>query len=515
MKYVKIPSRDSAPYSATNNRVRFTIPEGNYDLSKSYFLFYSQINLTGGSADAIYDVSPVYSETGNGYAGIRPALPNYAFVRNCKMRTSKNAKLSEDIRRVDSLRTNLQPYTRSSTELELSELESVFSGVDKYNRSNNCFIRKNHLGSQKSQYLEAPVIVPFDLFESGKGMYSSDNGDIDVTLELNLNKIQLATTTIPGPPPVVHVSIEPLANEFNILTIGNGTTDASGNLDNLTITSQVLPDNIEAIPYYVGQQVRVQSATATSDETVIITNINYNTSTNLVSLTFDGNIVNGGTASSPITDFNLSNPDTPNLPTSGSLTVNYAEVVMYNLMDNKPQQPKVLSTWSTEEVTLGGTITNYQRVFDVEPNAVNAFFVLTDNDMTAQPRGIDKFRIRVNNEDVTDRDVNVNDNGALAATTGNNIKSPEGLYYTSLLDTFTNMGLRFVNMNERIKYLGDKTGAGHRHSLDKSRLKLSVVPVPLFVSNQYKLVQINVDCSTTAGHGFNKVILFKQVIRQL
>lgn len=270
------------------------------------------------------------------------------------------------------------------------------------------------------------------------------------------------------------------------------------------------------------------AATGAITATRIISAIAYDDATKTQTLTFNSNLVTGLPSGKVLTvvPAEINTGSTPNeannvgvLPvkpnnadpgtgviTGAKLQVDMAEIVLRKL-GAVPKMPAQLNymSWSTEEFTSNGAQTNFQRMFQLEPNAVNVFMMFPSNDLFSIKDGFDNYRLRLGgpggNQDLTDRDVKVG--GALGMQ-----KDP--LYYDRLSMTMLNAGYPMKSMLEQnMNVIQVETGTDVNRRDDAGNLTIVANPVP--ATPYEKLLQVNMNFA--AGKGLSELALFKQVMR--
>ena len=182
--------------------------------------------------------------------------------------------------------------------------------------------------------------------------------------------------------------------------------------------------------------------------------------------------------------------------TNATLDVTRAELVLKKVA-NPPKPPNQLSymSWSTEQIN-GNASTNFQRMFSIEPSAVNVMLMFPKNDLFSQNTDLQSYRLRLNNEDLTNRDISV--------------ASPrDPLYYDRLGMSLLNAGYPFSNAYEQnLNCNANPTDGG----ATISDYKLTLVSNPLPITAGDKLLQVNL---TLNGGGLEQLVLFKQNIKTI
>lgn len=240
-------------------------------------------------------------------------------------------------------------------------------------------------------------------------------------------------------------------------------------------------------------------------------------------VTFDTDIgdFSNATAGSISLDDLYCNPQTAvSLPIYGTIKVEMAELVLHKL-GNPGKTPNKLQymSFSTEQFTT--TLQqNFQRMFQLEPEAVNVLIMFPSGNadlfsnmttFTADLAGgsryqIDKFRLRLDNDDLMNR----------------NVKPYDPLYYDRLNMTFMNMGYKLRNVHEwasRIWLDPQLNPETQRDTYNvtanqkNGALRSLIISNPVPATKQEKQLQVNIDCK--ANYGIEKLCLFKQVMRSV
>ena len=178
-KIIKLQSKQGGPFTATNNLLSFTIPDdGVYDFSSSYIDLSSEILVTPDTGGAgIYNPTLRYQTNDL-------ELSNAAFVRHARLSTQRGGLL-EDVQRCDILRTNLDNYTRTISDVESVGYKSVYQVNDKTKMQYSIWRDLKGLGEVESRNVQAPVQIPLkSLFSLGNmremPMQKMGRGTIDL-----------------------------------------------------------------------------------------------------------------------------------------------------------------------------------------------------------------------------------------------------------------------------------------------------------------------------------------------
>lgn len=479
---VKYQAMESGPFTRNNNIVHFDVPnDGVYDLMNSYVEFNSEV-VVDGNDNAVYNMQLVDSNNRE------RCLYNVSLVKNCNMVSSKYGRL-EDIREVRTLRSTLNEYTLSTSEKNSLEYASINQKADASRLSYSLFTELYCLGNTQSKYKNFPIRVKLSqLFNLGRVRQfpSSVMGRTRITIELGLDNIDVEQI----------LSFQTQQNNEvlceDVVNVTNPTT--------LTTSGKYYKE--EDIPFYTGQYLQI-SASPEHDEKIngkkrIIKSIEWVSSgadKYKVKLTFTEKL-NDTSGDVDSEDIGLKI-----VPwTSAEFKVNFAEIVLRKVGNPGPL-PSVFEyeTYTVEEFN-GNQSTSLSRMFQVENNCKN-LYIMFPNNLYSINRNIDKFRLRVNNEDLTDRDVHVQ-----SATRDNR----DPLYYDRIAMSLSSSGLKLKNLLESVPNNTAKDSSSDIYQDRNNRLLL--VCNPLQLSDREKLLQVNID-SGTSTNGVERMILYKEVRR--
>lgn len=128
---------------------------------------------------------------------------------------------------------------------------------------------------------------------------------------------------------------------------------------------------------------------------------------------------------------------------AGTLNFESAELVLRKLNQNvkAPSELNYL-TWSTEQFTANNE-KDFQRMFQLEPEAVNVFMTFPDHDLFSRNGDLKSFRLRLDGEDLVDRDILVDEEN-----------SRDPLYYDRLSMTMLNSMIPLNSLSEQNESVG-------------------------------------------------------------
>tara|TARA_R110002096_G_scaffold292802_2_gene487248 strand:- start:4894 stop:6498 length:1605 start_codon:yes stop_codon:yes gene_type:complete len=532
-RVIKINSNQGGNFSASNNLIDFRIPDdGVYDLSKSYINIVSNCVQTS-ARDGFDGGNGVYVPLigflqDDGTTANPNVMPNVALIKNCSMRNS-NVGVIEDIRRCDILRTNLQAYTLSDNDKMTAQRKQLVQTFTKSRNKNSIYRELHKEGSDESRNIEAHIRIELkDIFNFGSiSAYDTQKyGKTDIHLECNFDKLSVSqylpnNATWSGDNDLIKKNLgvditgpNVLGSDRRHIILGTGNT-----------TNQTKYNRLDDCQFWVGQKVSVTlthslgNGPAGNRFTAGVANIPkriveiyYNRGDNNVN--FPG--VNVGNicivldsaldttagigpmgTTETITNITMLGVNT----TANTLTFDTAELVLEKVVNPpKIQYPIKYTSWTTEEQNAEGQAV-FNRQLTLEPNVIN-FLAFQPSDILSLSGNIRSYRLRLNNEDLTNEDVH-------CVGTGGVKNQADGLYYDRLVMTMANAGINVKNLLE-VGRRTDKNTGGYGDQFVNDIVTISN-PIP--ASNDNQLLQVNIqgEPGTTLG----KLCFFKNVLKQI
>lgn len=491
-KFIKINSVQGGDFTTAQNLVDFHIPSGMgiVNLRDSYINLNVKVNVaesnTDGGGVGIYCAGVNWKK---GAGTDNPHFTNTAIVKNCNVRSALKGQI-ENIRRIDQLSQLLATYGRSWEEqqsysyLKANQVRGAINGEQW-----TLYREINKTGTTTSRDLDiCPVQISladmFDFCRSASECDLSKTGDLRFHLELNLDKLEPVQRMVSAD------DIPELAEKIKMDDI-----TVEGDVNAVT-TFIHYTDGLTTSPFYVGQKVAISAtgqggATTPVNETRIITAISQSETDSTLTLTFNSSWANVGSGQSYDTvtvtpvGFDVAN---------SALEVNMAEIVIKRVGNPVGIDEIVYDTFSTEQ-TNGLGQTSFQNMYQVEADATNVLIAFPDDntDLVSSNENIESFRLRINNEDATDREVEVD--------------SP--LYYDRLNMTLGNMGYRLKNLTQNY---GVSNATQWSDNFSQDGAETVVIANPLFQTEREKNLQVNIEAK---GTGVKKLTLFKQRPRTL
>lgn len=488
--FVKYQSRQGGSFSATQNLVDFSVPpSGVYDLSDSFVQINYDLEVTEdstGGGEGVYDMNVRWATTDT----FHPHFDNVAVVKNASLDCSSKGRI-ENLRRVDQLRQNIAYYDKTRMEgideayVNVNQIESPI------NRQSFGTSRQfNKEGAVKSQAVApAPLQVRLsDIWEFCRAPeYDTDKaGETRLHLELNLGKLE----------PFIKLPTQyETAGQCSFV---DNTTQTAGN-NAVTVGSMITGTatptkftSLEDSPYYVGMKVLI-SATGTggapspAGTAAVVSSITWDRDTGAITLTFEQNWAAALGAGEAYTDISCTFASA-----TAVLLFSSAELVLKRKGSPEGLGQIEYNTYSTEE-TNGNGLTNFTNLYTVEPEA-NAVVIFTPDGadgLLSHNSDITKYRLRLNNEDLTDRDIDVD--------------SP--LYYDRTAMTLNAMG---SGLSNTLQNSGVSDATVWTNTYNKTTNSLNFIGNPLFQTSSTKLLQVNIEAG---GTGVKALSIFKQLPR--
>ena len=484
-KIIKLNSIEGGPFTTSQNRMTFEIPgNGVYDLSESYINLNFRVTATENdpaTGTGVYPVDIRWDAVDNTAAPAdleTPAFHNVSLIKNARISTANQGQV-ENIRRVDQLKALLAPYT-TSVEEELSRsYHAASQAVQPRNGAANrwtLYQEINKVGSVPSRVNEnARVMIPlrdvFDFCFQADEFDGSRAGTTTIHCELNIDKLNAV------------YSVEDFSNLSDFEDI---TTDG----DKTEFTTKAKFSNLEQSHYFVGQKISINGTinAAPSNNPRVISSIVWNdTGADEGKLTITVSAPIAVPAGQTFTGISGVKVD----PAAVAFELNFGEVIVTQKAMAKSNADDIeYSTFSTEQGN-GNGLTSFQRQYQVEPesDAVLISFPAGDDKLVSSKdtTNVTDFRLRLDNEDLTDRNVTV--------------EAP--LYYDRINMTLVQMARRLKRLTESA---GNTTAGAGMGGVDEIPV-LSIMS-PLVQKPREKLLQVN-----TEGAAINEIVLFKHLPR--
>ncbi len=485
--YVKI-SANQQQFSDNLNLVDFTIPEGmTVDLSKSKVLVNVVPSITQPTANLPGDdgracAFEVGFQVEDGASKDLNPPTSAVLVREAFIKGSKIGQI-ENLRRVDILRTGLAQYEKDIDEKRSNWkncLKPVSAGLS---ARASCNVNYVNTGTTLSTALPStdisiPLNEVFDVCNAEA--YSTDKyGQTQIHLRMNFENLKIVSLNTEEADAVAPVMDSGTFGAFTTIT---------ATADNTAITSatsnKATNDPETQFPFYVGQRVVCNVTLAGGgavDRFRRIESISYNSTTGFSTINFTDSL--GSINDTQTCVFNSVKP-----APSGGLAYSIDNVQLeLKLTDESPPDNIQYSTYSTEEDSFAN-ITEKIKTYQVEAEADNLLLALTNGSI--YPRNqVDKYRIRVNNMEMSNNDVNIN--------------TPE--HYDNINKLFLNMDLELKDISE--KAINQNKTKKKNTDLDQT---LALIGTPLPITQNMKSVNIK-----TSKANSNTLVLFKRMIKTI
>lgn len=258
--------------------------------------------------------------------------------------------------------------------------------------------------------------------------------------------------------------------------------------------------NIDDSPWAIGQTVRVESNKAGAG---VVQNATYFTIVNIerntaagghpgaadderLVLTLNGNWDSGAAAYTAIFIYDLDNTATNNL---AELCKGVELTAVVN-NESASNAPLVYTTYLSQEDSYPASA-RIQRNYEIPANCKNVYVMF--NTYTVSRETLDKYRVTIDNEEITNRSVEVN--------------SP--LHFDLIQQTFMNAGDQIHAIANKINILNTSSVAGDN---DGKELKIIAFPVPFKPVSQ----RLNLELEAVAGSTLlGQHVIFSEVVRKI
>lgn len=479
------------------NLLDFDIPEGDVlDLSKSHVNLICQVANSSDADAALVGPNAVYNlaiSLNKGNTVTTEYVPAVGVIKNAIMSSQRQGRL-EEIRDCNVLRVNQHNYDKTQGKRDAEQLNSFMPcgssnemGYGGISPMIQCSATTSALDtSTPARYEEKEIRIPLkSIFNLGsvQMLDTSRTGPLRVHLELDKSRL------------AVNNARDNFDKDW--YEVGGGGAENGKCLDvNVagpltTLTLDVVrnaADFARECGFYIGMPVtlrggaQIDGGAAMGGTVRSVTDITYDTTTSKVKITVNTSYgsISGGAAGAVGFVLLPSNATTP------SFSLDRAEIVLRAKSGvSQSDLPDSYSyTTYTSEHDNGGANLTMKRQFEVESNAINCVLVpQKTSDSLYGDQELAKYRVAVNNENMTNRDVFNN----------------TSLYYNELSRGFLNQG-------KEIKSLTEGTQSILKAVTTRD---INAIHQPLPLSDKMKLVEFELEAK--AGETINDFILFKEV----
>ena len=490
LKYTLLPSVQAGPFSNSNKMIDLDIPENHMcDLSQSFVQLECMVQPTGDVAGLVANLC-VRNPTNAAYTPM-----NVDLIKNCNLVSATKGKL-EDIRRCNVLAHNLAEMTQSSVK-KLSTVDSLYQvhGNDS-DILLSPFVEFHKVGSVPSAYINTHLRIPLSQLVQLGSMTAFDTSKFGRTrlhLELeDLSKLQVY-------------------QQLLLDSVGDNSTVSLVPANDITSgTTVVLTapyDSLEISPWYVGQRIVISAIAppATTSATVgtyTITAIAYAEDTGIVSLTID-TAIPALAGTSVYGTVRVQEFKSATTTSNGTITILGAKLGLCTVDGSKAESPNELNylTFTSEEYSVGAQ-SFMNKVFEIEPECVNAFLMFNNSFILSTNNDITSYRLRCDNVDLFDRDI------FIGYSAGANKTTNDPSHYEMVNKTFKNAELPLKSLVAS-NVVRTSIAPSTKTAL-ASNILMICAPVPMTSST--KKYQVNLEAKDiTIGN----VILYKQVVRNI
>ena len=485
-----LQSVQGGPFNNSSRMIDIDIPAGHIvDMSKSFI----QIECSITPNYAYFPTGVSNLVVSNIVSTVTPM--NIDLIKNASLTSSTKGKL-EDIRRVNVLSHNLLELSKSTSN-KMSTIDSLYQVFNYDNKIKlSPFVEFKKTGSINSNYRSVYLRIPMShLFQLGLDSAFDTNKlgttrihlELDNLLNLEVNQVVLSTPLqrIAGPAP----STGPY-------TIASGSS----------FTMAYVYDSLDQVPFFVGQSVTLTytpTGGAVTNEDVTINALSFNEQTGILSVTTSKDFP----VVANVTYGSISMKEYEPVGTNADGTFNILTAQLGLTVNNGPSQSSnelQYYTFTTEEYNVGGQ--NFMnKVFEIEPECINTFLMQYANNsanLLSNGVNIKSYRLRIDGNDVVDRDINVN------TLTASNTYLNDPLHYELVNRTFVNASMNLNNLTG-VNINTDAQTLTNRFTSPNNQVFVICSPTP--ITQNSKKYQVNLNSSSA----INNVVLFKQVVRSL
>ena len=481
---IKFNSVQGGPFTISQNRINFNIPsDGVYDMSEAYINLNVKTEITESSTTEGVGVYVNKIKLGAEVDGQQPNLDNVQLVKNAILRTERQGSI-ENIRRVDQISNVLSLYNnsvldvRGKSVLNATQLNTNF-GFGQFSLESDI----NKLGVVKSKQNDiTPIKIMlkdiFDFCHQAVEFDTTKTGAVSLECELNIDKLSVEST-----------------NDSTDWADGidDEWADATVEGDANEIKTNWIMTNLSQSPYYVGQKLNITATGAggapnIADVPAVISSIEWVDSgadKGKLIIQFENKWgdIGAGQSYTAISVATVA-------PSAVSIEANFGELVLLKLNKMSSEFDEIeYSTFSTEQDN-GNNLKSFQKQYQIEGDAdcVVVAFPSADNELLSINQHIIDYRLRLNNDDLTDRDIE--------------LESP--LHYDRINMSMTQMNLKLKNLSEN---RGTVKDMDLFTNLQDSEVQQQSIMSPLVQTPNEKLLQVNIN--TDPANGVNKITLFK------
>jgi len=434
-QFIRLQATQAGPFNESQSVVDIYLPgDGVYDLHDSFVSVYASMTTTETNAargTGVYSTALKLNGTTN-------HIQNALLVKNCSMSCQARGQL-ENIRRQDILHAATSSLGKSQRQDASNAYLDANTLVEPKGQLHySIFQDINKQGTTLSSQKETPIQIRLgDIMDAGNiRLYDGRRlGQTHIRLELNapdaagtgglVRGYQTIPEAITSDAKTFEDIEDPLgAYNWTTLVINNKRT-AGTDLRGMVSETQY--------PYYVGCKIAVSAteaggAPAVANVETVITGITYDKTTSQVTLTVApalSTMANGNKYTGVVCTKIVQ-------PASVSLAFNRVELTVKRLGNPPPVNEKLklnYTTWSTQQDQGVPNATSFQRQYPCEPDADACLITFPDvAGIFSTNTDIDSYRLRINEVDVTDRDVAIDSPlyydrlSALIQTMGYNVR---------------------------------------------------------------------------------------------
>ena len=503
---IKISSKQgSFDTTGTKSLVDFEISgnSGVYDLSRSYI----NVNVKP-NADSQQNTGAIFNLSLKLDLDVDSkdyVYPTAALIKNASMFSQMKGKV-EDLRKVDSLRTNLSVYEKNQGELanQLGGLSAL--DID-HTFATQPSAQLQRIGSEPSRNVGHDIRIPlssvFNVAQTD-GWDTARLGNTKIHLEMNFDKLSTELTES--------------EQEWDAARAADGVAYnlmAIESLSNNVLVTQATYQDDEDIPWYVNMPVTIDGTTGTTaggqgassafpqQDDLIVSSIARNPN-NTLNITFTGEgagvatqgILAGGLPAGDSLYNCIVNYEQKIYPANplgvvGNVVINSVELVAH-VNDSGSAPPAISYTTFLSEEESYPSQNTINKYYAIEPACKSVLLAFTNYGAVSRDP-LEKYRLTLDGHEITTR----------AVVRGGSIHND------LVAKTFLNRGQRFHSINEKIF----NTDACLKNTSNGGD-DCFMIMIPIPFKNQIQRLGIELEASNGQVLG-GQHILYKEVARQI
>lgn len=484
---LRLQAREAGGFTRQQNRVNFSIPaNGTWDLANSYVSLMGRIQAFG-DPGAVYSVGLNYTEPDGTVTDIAP--PPACLVKNSRLTSSKFG-IMEDIQRPDIFFSNISTLEMSVADIRGAANQYPILPFESNLNKGSVWRELHKEGNVKSRELVSPIKLPLSQCLA-LGKHTLDTtalGRLDVFLELQLDRFR---------------AVQLLDESSNLIRADyTEMQDVTGIGAKNTLQTKFSFQRLEDSPYFVGQSLEIVvgeqgSAVLQPPAYVIVQSIEWSRAAGVdagtIVLTFSTDYATFVSSDNSWKQVSVKARNTGTGSDAPTFFVEYAEITLQGSSEKVDMKDGLTYSTITTEQDNGNGLLRFRKQYFIEPECYNVWtcFPDVDDDLRSNMDNIVKWRLRLDGEDLSNRDIELG--------------SPLDYDRTSM--TMLNGGRQLKSLISAM--VADNTQV-ERETFSQKTAKMICNPVP--ITSVRKQLDFAIDSQNV---GLNKIAIFKEVSRTI